>query len=196
LGPIIYKQGTKTISLRINYLQTRNNNNITWDQLFTNKEQQQYHSGSIIYRQGTILISLGSIIYKQGTITISLGINYLQTRNNNNITQDQLFTNKEQQQYHSGSIIYKQGTITISLRTNYLQTRNKNNITQDQLFTNKEQKQYQSGSIIYKQGTITISLGSIIYKQGTITISLGINYLQTRNNNNITQDQLFTNKEQ
>ena len=80
-----------------------------------------------------------SIIFKQGTITISLEINYLQTRNNNNITQDQLFTNKEQQQYHLESIIFKQGTKTISLRINYLQTRNNNNITQDQLFTSKEQ---------------------------------------------------------
>ena len=66
-------------------------------------------------------------------------MNYLQTRNSNNITQDQLFTNKEQQQYHLESIIFKQGTKTISLRINYLQTRNNNNITQDQLFTSKEQ---------------------------------------------------------
>ena len=72
------------ITLSIIYEQeiTMNTKNINWDQLFTNKEQKQYH--------------LGSIIYKQGTITISLGINYLQTRNNNNITRDQLFTDKEQ----------------------------------------------------------------------------------------------------
>jgi len=67
LGSITYYQETTAISLVINYLQTRNNNNITW----VNYLQTRNNNNTLV-------------------------INYLQTRNNNNITRDQLFTNKEQ----------------------------------------------------------------------------------------------------